>query len=510
MKIKVLQSCHADYDGKILTEYNLLYKGGKDFLAQVVQFLPQRKAEPVAVYNERCRRAFYIGYIGPIVDFFTCNLFGIDANIKSQPHQDKGFYPQFFKDVDRKQTEFNTFFKKVFTNTIIQQKTYILVDFPQRDSETAALIKSRADEARLGLDRAFLVEFTREQLIDWNFDEAGNFQWIKFYTKTAEKPSFDAEAVIRHNWYIYDKYGYQVFQFDETEKNKLEEGKEASLIASGTHMLPGKVPVLTLELPDGLWIINKIASVQSELFNLDNALAWQEYQAHYSMPVIKLKDNKPFNQRFGEGYYIKLGIDESFEWSEPEGKMMEVGLKRREMLKDELYRIIHQLSLSIKQTKSQTKQSGQSKQEDRHATEVILCAFGDVVREAMQKILTMISEARGEKITWDVSGFSTFDTETLTEKLAQALQVKAYVVHSETYQKELEKRIVDLTIEDANQEIKQKIHQEIDSADLTVLVDPLANFAPGKPVQNTKNLSKPTGVSQPSRQPQAPNNTATT
>jgi hypothetical protein len=516
MKIKDLKSQHPEYDVQLLTKYELLYEGGHKFLEQVVLFLPKRAAEGMKLYNERLSRAFYIGYVGPVIDYFTSNLFAFNANInldkaksKSIKAKDNPFYGEFLADSDRKGSDFNQFFKEVFTQTLIHQQSFILIDFPLLDPDSPPPQNYREQEAA-GLLRAYMVHFTKQDLIDWQYDAHGNYEWMKFYTTYRYKESYDQPEVIRHRWYIYDKLGFIIYQFDEDKsRNEAIDQKDAMVVAQGPHSLPGHVPIYSLAVSKGLWVMNKLASVQMELFNLDNALAWQEYQGHYAMPIVKLKDGKDFKQKMGESYYIKLETEESFEWAEPEGRMMEVGLKRREMLKDEMFRIIHQLSLSVKQTKSQTRQSGNSKQEDRHATEVVLRAFGDIIRVGMQSVLNWISQARQDEIEWDVSGFNTFDTESTTEKLAQVLQLRAINIHSETFNKELEKRTVDYYLEDSNQETKEQIKKEIDDYDFSMIIsDPLAAvFSRGSFEGGGYMKDQVPGSSKPAQQGQKPNNT---
>src|SRR5271157_383610 len=504
MKVKELNIKHPEYDAELVLKYDLLYEGGDVFLKQVPLFLPKRNSEAQKLYTERLARAFYISYTGPIIDYFVSNLFTFNSNInhKGDGGQSK-FYDEFFDNCDLKGTGFDDFFEQVFTNSLIHQKSYILVDFPSISSDIPPPINALEEEA-MGLTRAYLVHFEKKDLIDWQYDDLGNFDWVKFYCLERYKPSFNAPELKRHRWYIYDKNNYTIFQYDEDPDRALDpEIQDAKLIGQGKHSSPGTVPIHCLEVPKGLWIMNKLASVQIELFNLDNAMAWQEYQAHYAMPVIKLKDGKSFKQRMGEAYFIQLDVEESFEWSEPEGKMMEVGLRRREMLKDEIFRVVHQLSLSIEQTKSQTRKSGNSKQEDRYSTEVVLRAFGDIIRETMQSVLGYITEARHEIYEWDVSGFSTFDTDSMTEKLAQVLQLRAINIHSETFNKEMEKRAIDGYLEDLNHETKEIIKSEIEKFDFsTIIEDPLAgSFA------TRGQVSEVIGSSSSSQQGQKPNGT---
>lgn len=512
MRIKDLKVTHPEYDRTLLQKYDLLYEGGHKFLEQVVMFLPQRASEAPKMYSERVKRAFYIGYVGPVIDYFTSNLFAFNASIDAKGATIDKYYTEFFENVDHKATEINQFFKKNLTEALINHRSFILVDLPRIADITGVQGLTLKDQKDLGLDKAYLVHYKAESIIDWQMDDDGNYDWVKIYTCGRHKPSYDGAAVKRHRWYIYDKTSYIIYEYDENpDKAEDPEVATARVIALGNHALPGRVPLFCMKVTRGLWVMNKLASIQTELFNLDNALAWQEYNGHYSMPVIKLKEGKDFKQKLGEAYFVKLEVDESFDWSEPEGRMMDVGLKRREMLKDELFRIIHQLSLSIKQTKSQTRQSGSSKQEDRHGTEVVLRAFGDVVRKSMQTILDWVSEARGEDIPWDVSGFNVFDMDSTTEKLAQVLQLRAINVRSATFARELDKKVANFYLEDANEDIKQKINAEIDKFDYDQIIeDPFNVFGSGNALGSNpigKGASAPAGSTKPQQQGQKPNNT---
>lgn len=504
MLFKYLKSTHPDYNSRLCDKYELLYEGGNEFLANAHKFLIRGNSEGDRVYNERLSRCFYIGYVGSIIDYFSSCLFAYNATINQNKIKDP-FYEKFFKDVDNKGTDLDQFFKKMFTEALINKRVYILIDFPKTPEEVP--IENLKQQLELGLDRAYLCYFKKHQLLDWQKDEFGNYEWVKFYTQESFKENFNSPLIKRHKFYIYNKYECLVYQLDEEvnkENPKPIDELEATLIHNAPHSLPGRVPMKELKVTDGLWVMNKLASIQTELFNLDNALAWQEYQGHFSMPVIKLENPEDeFKQKFGSGYWIRLGANDDFSWTEPEGKMMEVGLKRRESLKDELYRVVHQMSLSVQQTKSQTRQSGSSKQEDRYATETILKSFGDLIRESMQNVLDLVSTARGDDIEWDVSGFSNFDIESMTEKLAQLLQLQAINIHSETFKKESEKRLVSLYLEDANTETKDKIISEIEKYDFTELVnnDPLLNT-----MKNNFN-SKPQGSTQFNQRGQIPNNT---
>ena len=78
------------------------------------------------------------------------------------------------------------------------------------------------------------------------------------------------------------------------------------------------MPVFELRVSEGLWLTNKIALLQLEHFNKSNALGWALTMGLFAMPVIY--SDKEFNQLTGESYYIQLGRQDRFGWTEPEGR----------------------------------------------------------------------------------------------------------------------------------------------------------------------------------------------
>ena len=72
-----------------------------------------------------------------------------------------------------------------------------------------------------------------------------------------------------------------------------------------------------MKVSDGLWLMNKAALLQLEHFNKSNALSWALTMGLFATPVVY--SERPWNQIVGEAYYIQLGPNDRFGWTEPEG-----------------------------------------------------------------------------------------------------------------------------------------------------------------------------------------------
>src|SRR5204863_7354635 len=181
---------------------------------------------------------------------------------------------------------------------------------------------------------------------------------------------------------------YQIFR-------KAGESHAIELSDEGRHGLAmlRRVPVFEMKVTEGLWLMNKSALLQLEHFNKSNALSWALTMGLFAMPVIY--SDREWQQVVGESYYIQLGKDDKFGWTEPEGKVYQIAADNLVRLKDEIYRVCY---LPGQAGASDVRQSGLSKQRDFGITQEVLRAYGDAVKESMKQVLWAIAAARQDEI----------------------------------------------------------------------------------------------------------------
>src|SRR5207245_4167802 len=125
---------------------------------------------------------------------------------------------------------------------------------------------------------------------------------------------------------------------------RTEGGRERAIIRlvdEGKHGLAAqkRVPVFQLRVTDGLWLMNKAALLQLEHFNKSNALSWALTMGLFATPVVY--SDREWNQIVGESYYIQLGPQDKFGWTEPEGKVYQIAADNLARLKDEINRVCY-------------------------------------------------------------------------------------------------------------------------------------------------------------------------
>ena len=236
------------------------------------------------------------------------------------------------------------------------------------------------------------------------------------------------------------------------------------MIDEGLHALAAqnRVPLFELRLSDGLWLMNKAGLLQLEHFNKSNALSWALTMGLFATPVIY--SERPWNQIVGEAYYIQLGPNDRFGWTEPEGHVYQIASENLSRLQEEIYRVCY---LMIQATGSHTPasaQSGLSKLRDFAITQEVLRAYGDAVKDTMKRVMRAIQIARCDELQVDVSGLDDFDIRDFSTDLQDAERLLSLGIDSPTLKRQVLKRLAYKYLCDVRQEVKDRISTEIDES----------------------------------------------
>lgn len=450
---------HSEYalQTAIWNTYRDLYSGGHQFVHRASRYLLRRQKEALDVYNERLLRVFYENYIGSIVDWYAATLFRREPSLSFEGGLETGreFLARFAGDCDHRGTKLSSFFRRCLIEALVVGRAHILIDFPRAEAVPA----NRAEEDLAGLSHAFLVLYQAEDLINWSRDESGQYEWVVIRQKSRRQPNANSSEVIQEtHWYYYNRTEYEIYRRVE------EQGADPiiSLVAKGLHSLANeqRVPLVTLELTDGMWLTNKAAHLQLEHFNKSNALAWATTMGLFAMPVVY--SDRDWNQIIGESYYIQLGPNDRFGWTEPDGKVYQIAAANLETLKEEIYRVCY-LSQASGEGISGHAQSALSKQLDFTITTEVLLAYGSAVKDCMIKVLQAIATARQDEVQISVTGMDEVDISDFGTELQQASGLLQLGIESPTLKRQVYKRLALKYLSDASQEIKDQIGREIET-----------------------------------------------
>jgi hypothetical protein len=449
---------HPEYAAKrpMWRQYRDLYAGGAQFIASADRYLVRRQKEPGDVYVERLSRSFYENYVGSIVDWYTATLFRREPvlTFEGNSERSKKFFGTFAEDCDLKGTNLAEFFRRQFIEALVCGKSYVLIDFPRLKDSAA----TRAEEDDRGASRAYLVSYAADELINWSFDEQGHYQWVVLRTQTLRKDKLEDTGWCKQTrWVFYDKETYRIYE--QTEDGSRQGSIE--VVAAGAHGLAKlmRVPLVEVRISDGLWLLNKAASLQLEHFNKSNALGWALTMGLFAMPVIY--SERDWDQVMGESYYIQLGPQDRFGWTEPQGNVYQIAADNLTRLQEEIYRVCY-VSHAGGPLSGNSKQSGISKQRDYAITQEVLRAYGDAVKDALKRVLRAVDAAREDGLSVDVSGMDEFDIGDFGTELEDAQRLLSLGMESPTLKKQVFKKLAFQFLCDVRQEVKDRIGREID------------------------------------------------
>jgi hypothetical protein len=447
-----------------LADYCALYAGGEAFDKRKMKLVPQNVDEQNDIYQHRLNQVHYRNYAGPIIDYFASHLFAAPFEVRAkgeddEPTEPDEFYGEFREDCDGIDTDFCDFLRARFVEALQVGVGYWLVEFPD-DGADEPLDRAEFQHRKLG--DGYLRAVCAEDVLDWECDEIGQLDWVIVHKK--EKRRDDPRVsrnLITETWWLYDRETVETFQVTyEPSKPPRDEDIIKSL-GRRPHRC-NVVPLIALRIdPEGLWVMNRIASTQLEHMRIANANAWSIRRTCFAMPVVKVEDgqNPP---KFGVGRYMMIGVNESFEWAAPPSVPYEAMRNEVASLKDEIFRICHQMALGVDNNAAAIGRSGESKMADAHSTEVVLKAYGALVLKAAEETYEVLSDARGDTdVTWSIEGFQRFnlaDALVLVESVNAAATID---IPSETFQKEIKTKVALGLLHDVAQDVKDTIREEI-------------------------------------------------
>jgi hypothetical protein len=395
----------------------------------------------------------------------------------------------------------------------VKGRGILACDFP---AATAPVV-TRADEEAAGLARGYAFPIEVEHLIDWEKDDHGRFTWCVLRREVERRSSVfvkRARAVAYKVWVMGPEFAeWAIYEDSEPDKKDVK-GREIPLVAEGKTQFR-RIPILELEVPEGLWVGNKIGPLAREHYQRRSLLVSAENHSMVAIPVAKLgpefgaaggempseaqqnphRGDDPVRQFETHGF-LKIGAGDSFDFVAPDGGAYQVVDEQLAALVDEMFRVVHQMAASVSSTANAVGRSGDSKAEDRNATEIILTAYGSLVRDFAQTLYETLSEARGEDVEWQPHGLDKFRLTDKAALLEEALALASITIPSKTWRRMKLKELALGMLENVEPAVQAVITAELDSAsDDEIMPPPPAEELTGGPNPRAGSAGPPKGGS---------------
>ncbi len=373
-----------------------------------------------------------------------------------------GFYGHFTENVGD-ETTLSKFARERFRECMVTSEAHWLVELPSNEGD-APITKANYEARDLG--HARLTQLKREELVDWDHDNEGALAWALTHTKLTSRPNIlEPRGLITEVWKYYDKVNVKTYTLTyKGDDKRPDENWDVPETESAPHGFK-RVPIVSMKLPKYLCIGEQIRDAQLEYFRLDNALSWAIRRTCYAVPVLHMADDEAAPV-MGQGYMLRLGEKDKFDWTAPPSDAFQVIAKSRDDKRDELYRIVHQIQSGLDSNAETAGRSAASKEIDSAATRIMLNAYGGHISQAIEETFELISEARGElDYEWSVEGFSGYDVSTAGAVLENAKAAKELGVPSLTFQREITSKAALALIPEANERVKKLVREEINNSD---------------------------------------------
>lgn len=475
MKFSLLKQRSPEYDDVLWRELDVLYEGGYKAMRRAGQYIHPLDGEKPQRYQDRLKLVSYIGYMAQIIDGFVSSLFAADLDItEAVDAADNGtpgkappvpeFWLDFSKNADMKSTPFSDVMKCIVREALLKRRAVLAVDLPAPKAQPV----SRADEIALGADRAYCFPVEICELVDWAKDDDGCFTWAIVYTERSDRTSPTASrATVTYGWKVWTlgppngalvaegealTAHWQLFELtvplgwkewdDELDIPMTGEGKTSF----------DRIPLMEFELPHGLWAGNFLGPMAREHWSRRSQLVGSEGRNMVAIPFIEAGSTDddglgtdaidPKTQlAMRQKGILTVPNGGTLGFAEPEGKAYAIVDSQLGQLKDEMFRVAHQMAMSTDNSSSTMRRSGASKQQDKKDMATVLESLSGLVKSFAVQVYECIAQARGERdVVWTARGLDRYVDADRTDLLAEAVALDAIAIPSQTFKAEYKTR----------------------------------------------------------------------
>ena len=279
-----------------------------------------------------------------------------------------------------------------------------------------------------------------------------------------------------------------------------------TLVAAGPHSFK-RVPMVRIDVGDGLWAMDNIEGACREHLNSRNNLAWYARQAANQelyeflgpedetdqAPVGENQQSatRAVDKPRGPGYVQERGKDDDAKYVGPDMASFAEMRTLCGEIRDEIHRVTHQMALAADNSAAALGRSAESKGADKASAVVVFEALGALCRKFAEDLLNIVSTGRGDETLvnqWQASGMAKFDAISVDAFVTQAVDLATVTLHSphaaRLYELSLWKSVLgDEASEEDFKIIKEELADNITSESMQPLpkVDMSGDFKGSKP-----------------------------
>jgi hypothetical protein len=444
----------------------------------VYKYIYQHLREHDEMFAKRVNRGYYLNYVASVVDLFVAYLY--HSPITRQP-DDKETFELLYKDADRRGTRYPVFIQRVTTHAQISGHCGVLVDMPRVDAPPLT------EQERLDKKiHPYLVLFQASQILDWELDLDGNFEWVKLEIDLPQPRSWRQayDSTTRH-FLIYTKDHWEKWTVTIKEGGKPE---KAVMVDSGDNPL-GEVPlVIVRNEPDlehpwfGISAVRDISDLNIAILNWCSLMDEEMYERCLNVLCVQTVGNDAQDFVIGSNNVLSYGGENAPEYLTPGETPLKLIMEGIDRVKDEIYRLA-KLGGDTGLQKSRQATSGIAYAFEFNTTNQSLGKKAESAEQAEYEIHQLVAKWLKRDFEGNIAYPKEFGVEDFLQDLALLADARA-TLSSETAIQELEKKVTAKMFAREAQDLRDKIAGEIQSTDPKEpdLLNTSLGFAPEPPI----------------------------
>lgn len=456
-KVASLLRTHPDYDANVAKweKYRDLYESN-----DVYRFIHKHVRESEDTFAARIKRGYFLNYCASIIDLYTSYIFR--APISRHPGDLFRECEEIYQDADFRGSTYNSFLYDASADAQTYGHVGILVDATQADDE----VQTEADRKRKGI-RPYLIRFAPTEILDWETDRFGRFEWIKLELGNDEARSWEQSIdSSRRVFLIWDRFHWEKWEVVYNEKGE----QEARLLDHDTHDL-GCVPFVVLRnirrrTHDwfGESTIRDIADVNIAILNWSSL--GDEEIVNRCLNLLTMQRDPSGDSAVNISHHNVLEYAEGAnppQYLTPGATPLQLISGWITNAKDEIYRLA-KLGGTNSQKRVSEAQSGLAYAFEFNETNQALAQKADNLRQADIEIHRLIAKWHGKTFNGTIEYPDEFGVEDFLFELQILTEARTNFT-SDTAIKEVEKEVAAKFFSRKPMELRNKIIQEIEAAD---------------------------------------------
>ena len=437
------------------TEWQLYedsYVGGSQYLAHAIgRHLFPHFREHSDNYLDRAARAVYPNYSQKVIDIYAAFIFN-GGIIRTSDDPD---FKAFEENADRAGTPLSQVMKEdVMVNASSIGHVVAVVDLPTPDRTPT----TKLDDIRLGM-RPYLTIYTPLDVVDWSLDRFGNYQFLRV---REESPDISDPFQKRDD----AKYVYRTW----TQDAWFTHDENGALLSSGTHKL-GEVPAVMIPVRRhpklsgiGLSLLSDIAPLNRRIFNYESLLDEFLYRQCFNFMAFPITDKVTEEQV--KNYLKEAGTTNGFYYDGNGAPPSYISppTPPAEVLMTKIEKASIQI---IELAKLQDRQSGSSDKSGiawMYEFNESNSAFGQIaenLEDGERRIIALFYKWLGREVAAEVEYPDDFNIRSLNDEIEETISLLTLDI-SETFNKELKRRIVKKALPSISDQQESEITDQID------------------------------------------------